>query len=293
MKIHKKTELDIELIKKLVVIALTSDDLFMGILVLKGGNALQLGYEITNRGSVDIDFSIAGDFTEAELNRMKSQAEYLMNQHFEPEGFFIFDTKFENRPEKLGDDVKDFWGGYSLYFKVAPIDKKGATIETLRKEALVVGENQVKKFYVDISKYEFVAGANKKDIGGAIIRIYSPEMLAFEKLRALCQQMDEYKSVVGSMTKRSRARDFYDIYNLTEQFKINPQSSENQELAKSIFDAKRVPYDYINKLPAYRELHRGSWDSVINTIGAKETVKEFDYYFDYVFETYQKLFISL
>lgn len=286
---NKKSNFDIEIIKKLVVIALTSDDIFMALLVLKGGNALQLGYEITNRGSVDIDFSIEGDFSEEELNRMKNQAEHLLNHHFAPEGFFVFDVRFQNRPEFIKDEVKDFWGGYSLYFKVAPIEIKDEPIETLRREALVVGENQVKKFYVDISKYEFVTAASKKDIGGAIIRIYSPEMLAIEKLRALCQQTDEYKSVVGSFTQKSRARDFFDIYNLTEQFKIDPLLSENKNLAMAIFDAKHVPYNYINNLPNYRELHRNSWESVTNSIGAKESIKEFDFYFDYVISVYSKL----
>ena len=47
-----KPPLEMEHIKKLIVIALTSDDMFIG-LVLKGGNALQLGYDISSRGSLD------------------------------------------------------------------------------------------------------------------------------------------------------------------------------------------------------------------------------------------------
>ena len=65
---------DIDFIKKLVVIALTSDEVFMGLLVLKGGNALQLGYNITDRGLIDIDFSIEGDFNEKDLKRMNERA---------------------------------------------------------------------------------------------------------------------------------------------------------------------------------------------------------------------------
>ncbi|MBI1192768.1 MAG: hypothetical protein GC205_06280 [Bacteroidetes bacterium] len=45
-------------LKKLVISALVADEDLMGILVLKGGNALDLAYNITNRGSIDIDFSI-------------------------------------------------------------------------------------------------------------------------------------------------------------------------------------------------------------------------------------------
>ena len=41
------------------------------------------------------------------------------------------------------------------------------------------------------------------------IYVYSPTMIAIEKLRAICQQMPEY-----ALQRRpsARARDFYDIY---------------------------------------------------------------------------------
>ena len=35
---------------------------------------------------------------------------------------------------------------------------------------------------------------------GATVYVYSPEMLAIEKYRALCQQVPEYKNVIKSMT---------------------------------------------------------------------------------------------
>ena len=53
-------------IKRLTISALVADDILMGILVLKGGNALDLVYDITNRGSIDIDFSMEKDFTDQE-----------------------------------------------------------------------------------------------------------------------------------------------------------------------------------------------------------------------------------
>ncbi len=46
----------------------------MGILVLKGGNALDLVYDISNRGSIDIDFSMESDFTEKEKKSFKSNS---------------------------------------------------------------------------------------------------------------------------------------------------------------------------------------------------------------------------
>ena len=109
-------------------------------------------------------------------------------------------------------------------------------------------------------------------------------MLALEKLRALCQQVPEYRGIVFSMTPKSRARDFYDIYNLTRSFSIDYKIPENIELCKHIFDAKRVPLDFINKIEDQRELHRQSWNSLTDTVGEKEILKDYDFYFDFVIE---------
>ncbi len=48
----------IETIKMLTLRALVSDEELMYGLVLKGGNALELAYKITDRASKDVDFSI-------------------------------------------------------------------------------------------------------------------------------------------------------------------------------------------------------------------------------------------
>ena len=46
----------IEKIKRLAIIAMFSDDDLMERLVLKGGNALDIVYEIGSRASMDLDF---------------------------------------------------------------------------------------------------------------------------------------------------------------------------------------------------------------------------------------------
>lgn len=46
-------------IKGLVIVALVSDNELMETLVLIGGNAISIAYGIGNRGSSDIDFSMA------------------------------------------------------------------------------------------------------------------------------------------------------------------------------------------------------------------------------------------
>lgn len=282
-------------IKRLTVSALMSDDILMGILVLKGGNALNLIYDLTDRGSIDIDFSMEKDFSEVEKNRIRNQAEYLLNNEFEKEKLRAFDVRFFERPSKINDEVKSFWGGYCLEFKIISkeqFDIHSKDPDALRRNAIPIGgEGQSStRLEVDISKYEYIANKRAKDIEGATVYVYSPEMLAIEKLRALCQQIDDYKEIVHSITRKSRARDFYDIYKLKESFSLDFRSTENIDLCKHIFDAKRVPLTYISKLTSDRELHRQSWESVVNTIGVKETPKDFDYYFEYTLSAFNHLY---
>ncbi len=64
------------------------------------------------------------------------------------------------------------------------------------------------QFTIDISKFEFTEGKRPRDIEGAVVFIYSPEMLAIEKLRALCQQLPSYKDIVLSMTLNQELETF-------------------------------------------------------------------------------------
>jgi predicted nucleotidyltransferase component of viral defense system len=61
-----KGRISIDNIKKLVLIALVSDDELMETLVLKGGNALLMAYDLSLRASWDLDFSISEDFKNIE-----------------------------------------------------------------------------------------------------------------------------------------------------------------------------------------------------------------------------------
>jgi len=279
-------------IKMLTISALVADDILMGILVLKGGNALDLAYDITNRGSIDIDFSIEKDFSEMEKKRLLNQISYLLNTEFVKEGLVVFDINFTDRPQKINDAVKSFWGGYLLEFKVihkSKFDDLNGNIDSIRRNAVPLHSDNSTKFTVDISKYEYVTDKRAKDIEGTVVYVYSPEMLGLEKLRALCQQIPIYKEVVISMTPRSRARDFYDIYNLAESFSIDFKLAENLELCNHIFEAKRVPLTYISLLPEQREFHRQSWESVVDTVNQKEILKDFDFYFEYVVGIFKHL----
>lgn len=59
----------IDTVKMLTLRALVSDEELMYGLVLKGGNALELAYKITDRASKDVDFSMSGDFTKEDYKK--------------------------------------------------------------------------------------------------------------------------------------------------------------------------------------------------------------------------------
>lgn len=282
----------LDLIKRRTIAALVSDDVFMGILVLKGGNALDVAYDITSRGSIDIDFSIENDFTERERNRLKNQSEFLLDKEFTRENLKVFDVVFTEKPKIMDDSVKDFWGGYLLEFKIIELEKfhnYSHDIDKLRREAFSIGKRGSTKFKVDISKYEYTAQSKMRDLDGAIAQVYTPEMICIEKLRAICQQTDEYRKIIKSMRTRPRARDFYDIINLCEHFSLSFSKAENIEQAKLIFEAKKVPLSFIGLIPDYKDFHFKDWESVVQSIEQNSKVEPFDYYFNRVLEHFSHL----
>lgn len=279
-------------IKRLTIAALLADDLLMGVLVLKGGNALGIFYDLTNRGSLDIDFSMAKDFNEAEKIRIKNQVSYLLNDEFKKEGLRAIDVQFVDKPGTIHESVKDFWGGYELTFKIVTEDifnQYKESPDALRRYSVSLTPGDKKIYSVDISKYEYIGKVRPREIDGTVIHAYSPEMLALEKVRAICQQDKAYRDVIISMTQRPRARDFYDIYILQTTFDLDFTTPENVEMIKHIFEAKRVPLNYICKIPLEYELHAGNWEAVLATLGKNEKVKDFKSYFDFVTKTFSFL----
>jgi len=277
----------LELFKRLTITALMSDETLMGILVLKGGNALNIAYEVTNRGSIDIDFSMEGDFNEKDLSRMRNQVEFLLDREFKESGYKVFDVLFKNKPKVLDEELREFWGGYMIEFKIVPWEQwveSGEDVSFVQSRSLQIGQTKDKvkgRFTVDISKYEYVGSRKLHEIDGALVQVYSPEMILLEKLRAICQQFKEYEEIVKSRTLKPRARDFYDIIQIKEGFKIDFFSETNLQLLKYIFEAKRVPTSYLLGIENYREFHRDAWISVVDTVEGL-TVEEYDEFFDRV-----------
>ena len=272
--------MSIDEIKRLTLQALMSDDILMQGLVLKGGNALQLAYDITSRGSIDIDFSMEREFPEKDFTRLTRVFGELLNDEFSKVGIVAYDVKFTKKP-KTGTIPE--WRGYLLEFKLIEkelFDKFGDDIDAIRRNSIKVN-GQSTRYTVDISSYEYVEDAVNGEIDGLILKVYTPEMILVEKIRALCQSMKQYKEIVSSAKQKERARDLYDIWMIKNHFK---ELKLTPELFQHIFAAKRVPLHFLNYFEELREQNRENWDVVKQTIHSDEELKDYDYYFDYVKE---------
>jgi predicted nucleotidyltransferase component of viral defense system len=270
--------ISLEEIRRRILIALFSDDELMDALVLKGGNALALVHKIGSRASVDMDFSIEAPFADLEKTRVRIFE--TLKREFGSIGYVIFDEKFELKPSLHAQDQPEWWGGYIVEFKLAErglYDEFRNDIDGLRRRAEVVGPQQMRKYTIDISHHEFCEGKVKREVDDYTIYVYSLEMIASEKLRAICQQMPAYAVL---RTKRPRARDFYDIQQIIAEHGIDLRTNENRSTLASIFEAKQVPLALLGEISKYRDFHAQDWPSVEASIsGAHDT---FDSYFDFV-----------
>jgi predicted nucleotidyltransferase component of viral defense system len=283
-------------IKRIALIALASDDELVETLVLKGGNAIDLAYksqiDSISRTSYDLDYSIEdGDFSEDEVTISK-RIEATLTQTFLESNFVIIDYKFLNKPKIIRKEVADFWGGYKVEFKVISkeiYNENKGNIDKLRRSAISVYPDNSPVFELEFSKYEHVGQKKAIDVDGYKIYVYTPEMIVFEKIRAICQQIPEYKEVVASFSPRARARDFYDIHSIMEIHKIDPSTKENIELIEHVFQAKKVPTNFIKLIKDNKNIHIDNWKSVIETTDRNEELHPFDYYFDFVLQKFENI----
>jgi hypothetical protein len=116
------------------------------------------------------------------------------------------------------------------------------------------------------------------------VYVYTPSMIAVEKLRAICQQMPTYTL---RRYPQARARDFFDIHQLATKAGVRFADSENIALLKRVFNAKRVPVELIRRIPYEREFHRHDWPAVEASVSGR--LESFDYYFDFVVDQAKEL----
>lgn len=150
-------------------------------------------------------------------------------------------------------------------------------LDDLRRQADTTGPMQQRTFRIQISKYEFCSPKAEAELDGYTVYVYTPSMIAIEKLRAICQQMDEYPY---RGRKTARARDFYDIHSILRSGTVDLNAAENRELLAAIFAAKEVPIRLLALIPNYRAFHRQDWPSVEESVS--RDLRDYDFYFDFV-----------
>jgi hypothetical protein len=282
----KTKQFDADAIRRIAMTAIASDDVLVDRLVLKGGNALVLVHRVGRRSSFDLDYSIEGDFDEPKAigNRLKAALE----DRFDAAGYVVFDYEFRERPLiPEGDDENPTWGGYTATFKLLPRaewDRLGDNLEKKRHTAVTTGDQQNRTYRIEISKHEYCQGKESADIDAFVCYVYTLAMIVAEKLRAICQQSPEYTL---RRHPAPRPRDFYDIRTVLDERRVDLRTPNNVELLRRMFRAKEVPLELLERIPQSREFHRGGWDDVVQT--ARDTLKPFDYYFDFVVELAREL----
>jgi predicted nucleotidyltransferase component of viral defense system len=270
--------MDLKEIRRIVIIALFSDDELMEKFVLKGGNALDIIHSIGTRSSVDVDISMPDDF--ADLEDAKRRIFKGLRDRFDAVGFVVFDETFEPKPSQPRPGQDPRWGGYLVEFKIisrTEYEKHHHDQAALQRNALVVSPGNKRRFKVDISKFEFCTVKQEYEVDSFTVYAYTLPMMALEKLRAICQQMPDYAQ---RSHPRPRARDFYDIHTVVMAGKLDLTSAENLELLKHIFEAKEVPLSFLSKIKETHDFHIVDWPSVRQTVSGD--IEEFDFYFDFV-----------
>jgi len=279
-------------IRKLAIIAMFSDDDLMDRLVLKGGNALDIIYRLNFRSSIDLDFSMDGEFSPDEIDNIKSKVEKCLAESFRPEGYVVFDVTFAEKPHKISADMTHFWGGYLIEFKI--IGKAKHTdltheLDAMRKQSEAVDPYDRKKFQIEISKFEYCGRKLEQELDNYTIYVYSPELIVVEKIRSICQQMPDYRMIVKSQSQSPRPKDFCDIYFIMKCLNVDLTSDSILDLVKGSFTAKKVPFELIPKIREYRNFHSQAFDGVMDTVYSRNDLKDFDFYFDYVVGESEKL----
>jgi hypothetical protein len=297
-------EQELHEIRKTIIVAIASDEPLMNRLVLKGGNALDIVHRLSERSSLDIDFSMSGDFADAEDLRATSDRLFsALRDRFDSLGFVVFDEKLESRPKTRGPTILTIWGGYYAAFKLLKKEKyrelggmpgfpvEQSVLDKMRREAHIAGPGFLRIFEIEISKFEYTEGRVLIDVDNYACYVYTPAMIAAEKLRAICQQLPSYKLRANAAP---RPRDFYDIHAIATRAGCDLASAEHHELVRQMFAAKQVPLPLIREIDSdtVRRFHEQQWPSVVNAVRGGPA-HEFDFYFRFVTEESRRLFVSL
>lgn len=272
---------ELKVIKRVAIVSMFADDELMDLLVLKGGNAMDIVHQANSRASVDLDFSMEKDL---DYEAVQPKIERTIRATFEQYKYYAFDVKMTPKPGKMPNNLASFWGGYMVEFKLISqkrADEVKHDLSTMRREAIRLGKGT--KFTIDISRYEYTADKEEYELDGYVIYAYPPEMIVSEKLRAICQQMPEYAGIIQrNGLGNQRARDFLDIEVLVRMFNIDLTTERVRHMVEQMFAAKRVPLALLGKIGQTRDFHAQGYEAVRATMKPGMEVKPFDDYFDFV-----------
>ncbi len=286
----------IKRIKVLALIAMFSDDDLLEQLVLKGGSAIDLFHPSPGRASLDLDFSIDGDFRD-DIASLRERFAGLLAETFQSEGLAVFDVRLKEYPP-AEQAANPFWGGYALMFKLAELEKyreyernrrtlpphrAEAELEKLRNRLSIdVGPGQLKTFTIELSKHEYCAAKEEHELDGFLVYVNTPLAITCEKLRAICQQAPAYREQLQSRPGTARARDFFDIHHFSALYELDWKSAETTDLLRAMFAAKEVPLSLIGQICEFRDFHQQGFPSLRETVLPGRRLESFDFYFDFV-----------
>ena len=257
------------------IIAIYSTPLPSKTLFLKGGSAMRLFDNLTSRLSIDADFSVNTDIDNE--NKFFQELKSSVGARFRRKKFDIIDFEWNRKPEKIRVKYPDWWGGWICEFKLVSFQHRGKLIETKRRNALIPDGANSSKVTVEISKHEYCGKKRTKTIQGVKIFGYSRELLVVEKIRAICQQHPDY----AYRSSKNRARDFYDIYELTADTDDSFISRCSSQIEK-VFRAKEVPLKILVSLweANFIDEQRRGFDAVKDTVIGK--IHDFDVYVEHL-----------
>lgn len=278
----------VDKIKTAIIIGIASDDGLMELLTLKGGNAMSMIYEITNRASYDLDYSMEADIQES-MGEFKQRLEDTIASSLKDIGYHVIDFNMAEKPKNMPIERQEFWGGYHAHFKIIPAEKYDSNmdVQKLRNLAEEIGPGHLKKFPVDISKHEYTEKGEYVALEGLDVRVYTPSMLVAEKVRAICQQMPEYLEVIGkdSPKRGNRAKDFYDIHAICSKIPdIDTSSEEFYYILQKMFEVKRADIKLIKRIASMKSFYSEGFGNVKDTLPAheQEQLQGFDVYHSFV-----------
>lgn len=278
--------IDLTLIRTEILVAVAGDPTLREQLVLKGGNALALVHKVGLRTSLDIDYSMSDDLDNAE--EFGRTLEDALRSRFERHDLVVFDFEFGPRPRFARGNRR--WGGYNAEFKLVSraTQSMANDLGHMRRQALPIDDDPqaARSFRIEISKFEFCGDQSEKRITNDVVcRVYSLDLIAAEKLRSLCQQMDEY-GLRRHPTPRSR--DFYDLHAVLTEGVVDFGHPDLQSLVRASFSQKEVPLALLGALDRYVEFHEQDWPQVLNAIPARKP-RAFGFYADFVIAEVRKL----